>query len=223
MNLFSRISATLSATAETAVSKFENHDAIAESALVEARQAFAKARIRHRSMEQSVTEIRANLASSELQIEKWTERARALADTNESRTLQCLEQRRHCREQAESHRVNLVKHEELCANMAGRLKQMEVRLQELTNQRNEMRSRESLARATQVMDKIDSRSSDGVDAVFERWELNISDTEVRNEIRQDDQHTMPSLEREFDEQERQAELREELAALTAKDTENSND
>ncbi len=38
----------------------------------------------------------------------------------------------------------------------------------MTHQRNEMRSRESLAKATDVLDRIDSHSAGGVDAIFER-------------------------------------------------------
>ena len=57
MNLFTRITATLGATAEHAVSRFENHDAIAESALVQAHQALAKARIRHRHLQKAGDDI----------------------------------------------------------------------------------------------------------------------------------------------------------------------
>lgn len=216
MNLFARISATLGATAETAVSRFENHDAIAESALLEARQAVAKARVRHQRLVKSVDEIRASLGRSEEQAQRWTMRAQNLASTDEQKALQCLEQRKLCQEQAANHSQNLAKHEDLAAGMASRLKHMEERLQGMVSQRDEMRSRESLAKATQVMDRIDHQGRDGVDAVFERWELNISDTEIRNGAHQDDSCAMPSLQRELDEQERQEELQDELAELIAK-------
>lgn len=223
MNLFSRITATIGATAETAVSRFENHDAIAESALIEARQAVAKSRIRHQRLQRSVDEIRTSLDACEKQAQKWTTRAQKLASTDEARAMQCLEQRQFCREQIKQHRQNLSKHESLEAGMADRLKQMETRLQSMMSQRNEMQSRESLARATQVMDRIDNQGSDGVDAIFERWELSISDTEIRNDVMQDELSNVPSLQRELDEEERQETLQAELAELMAESREKNHD
>jgi predicted DNA-binding protein (UPF0251 family) len=58
MNLFTRITATIGATAETAVSRFENHDAIAQSALTEARQAVAQVGIRHKRLRRYGGDIR---------------------------------------------------------------------------------------------------------------------------------------------------------------------
>ncbi|MFK7996096.1 MAG: PspA/IM30 family protein [Granulosicoccus sp.] len=223
MNLFSRITATIGATAETAVSRFENHDAIAQSALIEARQAVAKARIRHQRLKRSVEDIRKSLDDTEKQVEQWTVRAKKIAITDEVRALQCVEQRQLSREQLENHKQNLSKHEALEADMAGRLKEMETRLQSMTSQRDEMRSRESIARATQVMDRIDNHSRDGVDAVFERWELAISDSEVRNEVLHDDQPGVSALQRELDEEDRQAALKEELAALLVGKQENNHE
>lgn len=213
MNLFARITATLGATAETAVSRFENHDAVAQCALIEARQEIAKARIRHRRLIRSVDEIRETIERTETQARLWTERAKKHAVLEEQKAMQCLEQRQLCREQLEGYRQNLDKHENLAAGIAERLRQMEARFQSMDNQRNEMRSRESIARATQVMDRIDNRSGDGVDAVFERWELHLSDAEIRNDVQQEDVQDVSSLQRQMEEEERQARLKDELVAL----------
>ena len=223
MNLFTRITATIGATAETAVSRFENHDAIAQSALIEARQAVAKARIRHQRLRRSVDDIRSNLDTCEKLEQTWTTRAQKLAYSDQARALQCLEQRQICREQLANHSQNLKKHETLEAGMTDRLQQMERRLQSMISQRNEMQSRESLARATQEMDRIDNQGHDGVDAIFERWELTISDTEIRNEVHHDELSSQPSLQRELDEEERQATLKDELAALMAEGEEKKHD
>lgn len=223
MNLFTRITATIGATAETAVSRFENHDAIALSALTEARQAVARSRLRHQRLKRSVDDIRSNLNESKKQVRQWTQRASTLASTDEQRAMQCLEQRQLCREQISKHTQNLSKHEALEADMADRLRQMEARLQKMESQRNEMQSRESLARATQVMDRIDNQGSDGVDAIFERWELSISDTEIRNEVLNEHISQVPSLQREFEIEEHQASLKQELAELMSDAAENNND
>jgi phage shock protein A len=223
MNLFTRITATIGATAETAVSRFENHDAIAHSALSEARQSVAQAGIRHKRLKRSVDEIRASIDACEKQEQQWTMRAQKLAKTDQNRAIQCLEQRQLCRDQLATHTQNLNKHEALEAGMADRLKQLETRLLSMNNQREEMRSRESLAQATQVMDRVDNKGSDGVDAIFERWELNISDTEFRNGIQLDEVSSASSLQREMDDEERKIALKDELAALIAENKESNHE
>lgn len=223
MNLFTRITATIGASAESAVSQFENHDAIAQSALLEARQAVAKARTRQQRLKRSVDDIRTNCKACERQEQLWTTRAQKLAKTDELRAMQCLEQRQLCRDQLNKLTQNLYKHESLEASMAERLKRMESRLNSMINQRNEMQSRESLARATQVMDRIDNQGHDGVDAIFERWENTISETEVWNEVRHSEISDASSLERELDEEERLATLKDELALLVSNSDEKNHD
>lgn len=223
MNLFTRITATIGATAETAVSRFENHDAIAQSALVEVRQALAKAGIRHRGLARTLEDIRSSIKDCEKRIEQWTTRAQQLARSDESRALQCLEQRQICREQLDNYTKNLSKHEVIEARMAEKLKHMNARLQGMTNQRNEMRSRESIAKATKVMDRVDNQSNDGVEAIFERWELNISDAEVLNQFHQDDDSGVSSIQQEMDEQDRKDALKSELTDLLVANQETSNE
>ena len=216
MNLFTRITATLGATADQAVSRFENHDAIAESALVQARQALAKARIRHNRLQKAGDDIRTRLEKQHTDEQSWTARARTLADNeDQERAIECLAHRRTCRERIDAMEAELRRHDAIEEGMTIRLQEMEQRLQAMTQQRNEMRSRESLAKATQVMDHVDSDGRDGVDAVFERWELSISDTEIRSEVQQDVVSTKSSLQRELEAQEQQALLQDELAALMA--------
>ena len=219
MNLLTRITATIGATAETAVSRFENHEAIAQSALVEARQAVAKARIRHQRLAKSVGDIRSTIQTSEAQINQWTIRAQKLAQSDENRALECLTERQRCREKLTKDTQNLAQHETLEAELADRLKRLETRLQTMVNQCNEMRSRESLAQATQVMDRVDNKSRDGVDAIFERWELNISDAEIRNSVHLDDVSSVSSLQRQMGEEERTEALKDELAVLLAENKE----
>ena len=213
MNLFSRITATIGATAETAVSRFENHEAIAQSALIEARQAVGKARLRHQRMTKNLNDIRSNIQASEKQVEQWTVRAQGLAQSDEKRAMQCLEERQRCRDQIVVLERSLTEHEALELNMAHKLKQLEERLRAMTNQCNEMRSRESLAQATQVMNKVGSQGSEGVDAIFERWELSISDNEIGNSVHEETLSTVSSLQREMDEEDRQSALKDELAEL----------
>ena len=146
----------------------------------------------------------------------WTARARTLADCeDQDRALECLAHRRTCRERIDAIEDELRRHDAIEEGLTTRLREMEQRLQAMTHQRDEMRSRESLAKATQVMDRVDSDGRDGVDAVFERWELSICDTEIRSDVQQDVVSTKTPLQRELEAQEQKAALLDELQTLMA--------
>ena len=216
MNLFSRITATLEHSANCAVRRFENHDAIAETSLVYARQALCKANQRYHRLQNSGDDLRTRLADKQTEAEQWTTRARKSASTDESRALECLALRKRCYEQISQLEQSLVKHETLEDQLCTQLKTMQSRLQQMSNQRNEMRSRETMAKAMQVMDRIDSTGTDSVDAVFERWEMSIADTELRHDIHTDLTSTKPPLQRELEAEEREEALKDELAELLAR-------
>ena len=216
MNLFSRITATLEHSANCAVRRFENHDAIAETSLAHARQALCKANQRYHRLQNSGDDLRTRLADKQTEAEQWTTRACKSASTDESRALECLALRKRCHEQIHQLEQSLVKHETLEDQLCTQLKTMQSRLEQMSDQRNEMRSRESMAEAVQVMDRIDSTGADSVDAVFERWEMSIADTEIRREIHTDLTSTKPPLQRELEAEEREEDLRDELAELVAR-------
>ena len=213
MKLFTRISATLNATAESAVSRFENHEAITESALKKIRQTVSEARVRHERVVRDGREIRRTIASLNEQIEQWTQRARISAADDESKALACLERRAACRTQLTPANESLAEHVVLETQAENRLDKMQIRLEQIIQQRNHLRSRESVAKATQALNTVDgSASSAGINELFERWEVSIGDSEIHNDV-----HGAPPdpLMHEFETTEKRESLQRELAELSA--------
>lgn len=211
MKLFTRITATLNATAESAVARFENHEAITESALKKIRATVSEARVRHNRVVRDGEAIRGTIASLTEQIEQWTERARLSAADDESRALACLDRRAACRTQLTHASESLAQHLVLQSQTRDRLEQMQRRLEQIILQRNQLRSRDSVAKATQALNSVDGAApSAGINELFERWEVTIGESEIHNEV-----HGTPpdALMHEFDMQERQVNLQRELAEL----------
>lgn len=223
MNLFTRITTTLGASADNVVSRFENHEAIAESNLAQARQALMRARQRQCRLQETGDNIRKRLADRQTEAQRWTERACKLANSDKSRALDCVAQRKVCKEQIEQLQQSLFTHEALEEQMVRQLQDMQQRLEKMSNQWNELRSRESLAKAMQVMDRIDSSGNDGVDAVFDRWEMSIGDTQIRHEVQTETACTKSPLQRELEAEERDTALKDELAELLSGKENNSNE
>lgn len=182
MKLFTRIAATINASADSAVTRFENHEAIAESALKGIRQNVAQARVRHQRVIRDGEALRGSMQSLQHQITLWSKRARDCADSDESRALACLERRAACREQLKQAEDALREHMALEAQASSRLEQMQRRLEQATLQRNQLRSRESVAKANQAIGTIDGQGSASIDEVFERWESSIGESEVFNDM-----------------------------------------
>ena len=218
MGLFNRISATIVSTVDKAVTRVENHDAIIESSIRQTRQVAARARVRLARVRKDGESLRARLEELQASETAWSERARSAAETDKDKALECLRRRRACSVQIEKLGASLRQHQELEAQVAGNLQKIETRLKEISEQRNMMRSRQSVAEALRVINHIEGSATSEIEDTFDRWEILISESELA--IGED--VAIDPLESTFIETEDSASLREELDALL-KGQEDKND
>ena len=106
-------------------------------------------------------------------------------------------------------------HERLEQECGERLAELESRLADIGRRRDTLRSRESIARAGDVLDSLSRDDGDGLEDVFERWEVRIAGSEVHGAARDaiDAHADTDALERRYANAERDEALRGELAAL----------
>ena len=95
------------------------------------------------------------------------------------------------------------------------LKKIEVRIGEVSHQRNMMRSRQSVAEATRIINNIEGVSYGEIEDTFDRWEINVGETEIML----GSGSSTDSLESAFLVEEDSEALRAELAVLINKDDE----
>ena len=86
---------------------------------------------------------------------------------------------------------------------------MRRRLQEVTQQRNLMRTRHSAADAERVIQSIESEGDLGLQDTFERWELKIARSEIISGVETDSD----ALDAQFTRVENEAGLQADLAEL----------
>jgi phage shock protein A len=217
MNLFTRITATLSGKVDDLVSHVENHDAIVEVALKDTRAALAKARVRLARVQKDGEALHHRLSEAQRMESVWTERAKATAAADEKKALECVGRRNQCREQATQTAEALARHEELERTIGSSVERMEQRLSELSQQRNMLRSRHSAADALRVINRIEGSSAHGIEDTFDRWEMLITETEYSN-------GNLPytdTLDADFRSVEDASALRADLAALLTDDGANN--
>ncbi len=209
MNILTRISATITGKLDEAVSHVENHDAVVAVALKDTRAAVAKACVRLEQVRRDGTSMRQRLEQLQQKETLWAQRARAMASEDEAKALECVARRNQCREQIAKLNEALIRHEELEQKVGANVTRMEERLREMNHQQHLMRSRQSTADAMRIINRIEDRSSCGIDATFDRWEMLITETEYANGNLPD----IDTLDMAFVREEQTAELKAELDQL----------
>ena len=209
MSLIKRVSTSITASVGRAVSKVENHDAIINAALRDTQQAAARSRVRLERVRKDGHALRTRHANLQQAVVRWAERARSVAAQDEARALECLRRRKDCELQIRNLEDSMRKHDELEARIAEQVKKIEARIGEVAQQRNMMRSRQSVADAMRTIHSVEGISYGEIEDTFDRWEINLGETEV---LLGASQHGDP-LESEFLAAEDTAELRAELDVL----------
>ena len=178
MSLIRRISATLTSSVDRAVSKVENHDAIVNAALRDTQQAAARSRVRLERVRKDGRALKTRYQSLQDAHSRWTERARSIAPNDEAKALECLRRRKDCEAQIRNLQDSIEKHEELESRIAEQVKKIDARISEVSQQRNMMRSRQSVAEAMRTIHNIEGVSYGEVEETFDRWEINLGETEI---------------------------------------------
>jgi len=215
MSLIRRISTSISSSVDRAVSKVENHDAIINAALRDTQQAAARSRVRLARVRKDGDSLKARHRDLKVAVTRWTERAKSVAASDESKALECLRRRKECEAQMHNLRDSIEKHDELEARIAEQVKKIEARIGEVAQQRNMMRSRQSVAEAMRTINNIEGVSYGEIEDTFDRWEINLGETEILMGA----VTTSDPLDSAFLAEEDTAELRAELTELLKTDEE----
>ena len=217
MSLIRRISTSITSSVDRAVSKVENHDAIINAALRDTHRAAARSRVRLERVRRDGKSLRERQARLQASVGLWADRARSVAADDEAKALECLRRRKACEQQLHALNESIEKHDELEIRISEQVKKIEARIGEVTQQRNMMRSRQSVAEAMRTIHDIEGVSYGDIEDTFDRWEINLGETEILTGSAVD---TDP-LETAFLAEEDSAELRAELELLLQSDTEDS--
>lgn len=213
MSLIRRISTSITSTVDRAVSRVENHDAIINAALRDTQRAAARSRVRLERVRQDGKQLRAREETLTDAVRLWTDRARNVAAEDEAKALECLRRRKAAEQQLGALKESIANHDDLESRISGQVKRIEARVGEVTQQRNMMRSRQSVAEAMRTIHYVEGVSYGEIEDTFDRWEINLGETEILTGAMT---HSDP-LESEFLAEEDTAELRAELARVLATD------
>lgn len=177
MSLIRRISTTITSSVDRAISRVEDHDAVIDAALRDTRRSAARSRVRLERLRRDGAGLQARRDELETSVRRWSERARRCAADDESRALECLRRRRQCESQLKKLNAAIERHDELEARISDQVATIESRINEMSQQRNVLRSRQSVADAMNAIQRIEGSHCSEVEDAFDRWEINLGECE----------------------------------------------
>ena len=208
MTLWKRWSSGFVASIDSVISQVENHEAQVASALRELERGVLRSKVQLQRVERDGSALRRSLAEEREAATRWRERAKREED--EKRALECL---RRCK-RSETRSIELarqvVEHERVEHQLAADIRILEQRVVELRQQRNTMRTRQSRAEAMTIVNGEGELCGSEITAIFERWELRVSENEVVGGCVR---VPVDTLEEEFTTAEEESSLRLELREL----------
>lgn len=213
MSIVKRISATIHASVDRTVASIENHDAIIQATLSDSRRAVATARVRLTRVQAETQRQEKHIGELENRIENWTTRAKSLGQTDRDKALRCLEQRKQDQEDLEKAMETLMLQRDMQQRVQTKVESLEKRVTQLQRQHTEMRSRDTVARASTQVDALEHCPSINIDDTFDRWEVSIRERELQSEMSSSPAVSSSSLDEELTATENKELLSSELDDL----------
>ncbi len=181
MSLLKRFVTTVHSSVDRTLATIENHEAVVDAALKESRQAVAQARVRLGRLEKEAANQRNRVAELSSEIALWNERARSVAQQDREKALSCIQRRQQREREMEVATQQLVEQDKVIAKVRRSVDESGERVLALQNQRDQMRSREAASRAGQIVQSLNGKVDNDVDAAIERWEVSVGAAEMLND------------------------------------------
>ncbi len=158
--------------------QIENHEAQVSSALRELEQGVARAKVQLGRVERDGKALRQSSSDEQEAALRWRDRARREPD--DARALECLRRYRRSEARASELKQRVIEHDRVEQQLLRDVRTLEIRLTEVREQRNLMRTRQSRAEAFSVVQGGGDNVATELGAMLERWETSIAETEVHS-------------------------------------------
>lgn len=209
MRPFKRLFATLTAGFESFIDQVENHEAVAETVVADVRRQAARLKVQIARLDTHVGRLSEQRQQALDEAGQWRERALRVGEDDDRRGLYCARQYRDAESRARRLATQISEHTALRDNVQRELTAVEDKLNELQLRKTLLASRSAHAQASKVAAGVAFEEEDA-DGVFERWETQITQNEYMTAVRSPG--AVDPLRSEFEEEEREAALREQLSA-----------
>lgn len=213
MNSLRRLTASILSSFEGVIGQLENHEALVTTAIREAENSAGRARAQLSRVQKDGIAMRKRIEELREQASTWEERAKRIAEQDQTKALECVRRRQRHLAEAAKIEEQAIGHVKLERQLNADLAVVQEKLNALRHQRNIMRTRESRAEALRVVHTVDSSTIGEIDDIFDRWEARISACE--NHVESSVASDVDELTQEFSSKEEEGELKAILSSLVS--------
>ena len=198
------------ASFDSMIGTVENHEELVNSAMREVSEASARARAQLHKVQKDGLAMRRRLNDMRQQEGLWKERTRRSAEEDEKLALECMRRVRQYQTKISRLEEDERTHSALEKQLKQDLEKISERLQQLKEQRNLFRTRQSRAEALKTVQGNDAHLIADIEETFERWENKITKYEFQGGC---DSQPVDDLADTFDAEEEQSQLKASLQEL----------
>lgn len=202
--------ASLVSRVDSMVTRIENHESLAQSAIRDVRRSAARARVQLRRVRADGARIRERLEAEADAETTWRERAAACAESDREKAIECLRRSRQAGRQRKELARRLDEHRHIEKQLTADVGRVDDRLSKLEDQRNLLTTRQSRAEALGCVREAQAPLGVDVDEIFGRWETQVAEREYVGDCVAD---AADRFESDFDEADEKAALDAELDEL----------
>ena len=202
-----RLAARVSASFDDALNRIENHEAVAECVIRDAREAVAKIQLERNRAQKELSLLTSREAEAIEAEERWKQRALEVAERDEAKALACLQRAEQSVQQQQTSQGQIKELQALVAELDQALKTAESQLQSLRTRRAALAARGAASRSRSKAQQIADEDRCGV---FERWEAAVLTDELSADVVTE---SVDSLALEFNQAEESLRLKAQLRAL----------
>ncbi len=165
-----RLVATFGANFDSFVNKVENHEAVADAMIEDVRAAAAKLNMQKARNVQQLHQLNQKRQKQTDDVERWKQRAMAIAETDETRALECVKRFKQQEKLLAVLDAQINEHESLDIQLQQRLASVEERISGLQFKRTALSSRTA---KTKAVTTSEGAITADIDSLFDRWEESV--------------------------------------------------
>lgn len=207
MNPFKRLYVSVKAQINEVADDFENHEAVADAAIHELDKLAARTRVQLGRVDREIKSMEERQARLRQDAATWSQRAVRVA-ADEARALECVRRLETVEREAGTLERALQETLALRGKLRTEHERQTAKLDEAKRRRTLLSSRQYQAEYANLPGLLGGNEADGIDAVLDRWEVQLSGAESGEGFCGAD-----SLAAEFERTERAEALRQRLADL----------
>ena len=216
MSYLKRIRVSLGSQIDNLVSQVEDHEAVVDAAITDARKSLAGAKVRLKRVMHDENDLKTQISSLQQSQKKWRERAKQIGEQDEVTALECLRRSKEDTLRINSLQLTYTEYKQQRAQLQQMIKQAEQQLQQRIQRKNLMSTRENALRSSRSLESTTSAMTEDWERTFDRWETRITEMEIGSII----DNPVDTLAHEFSSREELDELKMELGALIREDDHN---